>query len=73
MLDDERIPAEDVQHIDVATYRIAAEHASTGWDDFASAQLSFPYLMGLALKFRSTGGVRSLAATTRSTKSGPGK
>ena len=24
----------------------------TGWDDFASAQLSFPYLMALALKFR---------------------
>jgi len=37
---------------EVATYRIAAEHAQTGWDDFASAQLSFPYLIGLALKFR---------------------
>ncbi|MBO0753603.1 MAG: MmgE/PrpD family protein, partial [Bradyrhizobiaceae bacterium] len=34
------------------TYRIAAEHALTGWDDFASAQLSFPYLVGLALRFR---------------------
>jgi 2-methylcitrate dehydratase PrpD len=31
---------------------LAAEHAGTGWDDFASAQLSFPYLLGLALKFR---------------------
>ena len=31
---------------------IAAEHAHTGWDDFASAQLSFPYLMGLAARFR---------------------
>jgi 2-methylcitrate dehydratase PrpD len=41
-----------VQRIEVATYRIAAEHAETGWDDFASAQLSFPYLMGLALRFR---------------------
>jgi len=41
-----------VERIDVATYRIAAEHADTGWDDFASAQLSFPYLMGVALKFR---------------------
>ena len=38
--------------IDVDTYRIAAEHAHTGWDDYASAQLSFPYLMGLALRFR---------------------
>src|SRR5438067_711424 len=52
LLDDEGIAADDVQHIEVATYRIAAEHASTGWDDFASAQLSFPYLIGLALKFR---------------------
>jgi 2-methylcitrate dehydratase PrpD len=52
ILNDEQIAADDVQHIDVATYRIAAEHASTGWDDFASAQLSFPYLIGLALKFR---------------------
>jgi 2-methylcitrate dehydratase PrpD len=52
LLDDEKIATDEVQRIDVATYRIAAEHAQTGWDDFASAQLSFPYLMGLALKFR---------------------
>jgi len=52
LLNDEAIASDDVQRIDVATYRIAAEHAETGWDDFASAQLSFPYLMGLALKFR---------------------
>ena len=52
LLNDEKIAAEEVQRIDVATYRIAAEHAETGWEDFASAQLSFPYLMGLALKFR---------------------
>ena len=52
LLNDEKIAAEEVQRIDVATYRIAAEHTETGWEDFASAQLSFPYLMGLALKFR---------------------
>jgi len=52
LLNDENIATEDVQRIDVATYRIAAEHAETGWDDFASAQLSFPYLMGAALRFR---------------------
>jgi 2-methylcitrate dehydratase PrpD len=52
LLNDEAIASEEVQRIDVATYRIAAEHAETRWDDFASAQLSFPYLMGLALKFR---------------------
>jgi 2-methylcitrate dehydratase PrpD len=52
LTNDEAILSDEVQRIEVATYRIAAEHAETGWDDFASAQLSFPYLMGLALKFR---------------------
>jgi 2-methylcitrate dehydratase PrpD len=52
ILRDEDIAAGEVERIDVATYRIAAEHAETGWDDFASAQLSFPYLLGVALKFR---------------------
>jgi 2-methylcitrate dehydratase PrpD len=52
LLNDENIAAEEVERIDVATYRIAAEHAETGWEDFASAQLSFPYLMGAALRFR---------------------
>src|SRR6266480_3639341 len=52
VLNDENIAGEEVERIEVATYRIAAEHAQTGWDDFASAQLSFPYLIGLALKFR---------------------
>jgi 2-methylcitrate dehydratase PrpD len=53
LLNDESIATDEVERIDVATYRIAAEHAETGWEDFASAQLSFPYLMGVALKFRS--------------------
>jgi 2-methylcitrate dehydratase PrpD len=52
VLTDENIASDEVDRIEVATYRIAAEHAETGWDDFASAQLSFPYLIGLALKFR---------------------
>jgi 2-methylcitrate dehydratase PrpD len=52
LLADEKIESENVERIEVATYRIAAEHAETGWDDFASAQLSFPYLMGLGLRFR---------------------
>ena len=52
LTNDENILSNEVQRIEVATYRIAAEHAETGWDDFASAQLSFPYLMGFALKFR---------------------
>ena len=52
LLADENIASDEVERVEVATYRIAAEHAETGWDDFASAQLSFPYLIGLALKFR---------------------
>ena len=52
ILNDEKIATEDVKHVAVETYRIAAEHAGTGWDDYASAQLSFRYLMALALKFR---------------------
>ena len=52
LMNDEKIDADDISHVDVETYRIAAEHAHTGWDDYASAQLSFPYLMGLAARFR---------------------
>ena len=48
----EKIATDDVQRVEVETYRIAAEHADTGWDDFASAQLSFPYLMSVALRYR---------------------
>jgi len=48
---DEEIALDEVTRIDVDTYRIAVEHAHTGWDEFASAQLSFPYLIGLALRF----------------------
>src|SRR5580704_12355896 len=52
LADDEKIAADEVTRIDVETYRIAAEHAHTGWDDFAGAQLSFPFLIGLALTRR---------------------
>ena len=52
LLNDESIEADDIKRVEVETYRVAAEHAHTGWDDFASAQLSFPYLMGLAARFR---------------------
>lgn len=52
LLTEENIATEDVQHVEVETYRIAAAHAETGWGDYASAQLSFPYLMSLALLYR---------------------
>jgi 2-methylcitrate dehydratase PrpD len=53
LVTEKNVAAEEVSRVDAATYRIAAAHAETGWDDFASAQLSFPYLMALALAFRS--------------------
>jgi 2-methylcitrate dehydratase PrpD len=52
LLADEKIATDDVKLVEAETYRIAAEHAGTGWDDYASAQLSFPYLMSLALRYR---------------------
>ena len=51
ILNDEKIATDEVRQVAVETYRIAAEHAATGWDDFASSQLSFRYLMALALKY----------------------
>ena len=52
LCNDERIAFEDIKKVDVETYKIATEHAHVPWDDFASAQLSFPYLMGLAARYR---------------------
>jgi 2-methylcitrate dehydratase PrpD len=52
LLNDEAIATDEIARVEVATYKIAAEHAHTGWDDFASAQLSFPYMMGVAARYR---------------------
>ena len=52
LCNDEKIAFEDIKKVDVETYKIATEHAHVPWDDFASAQLSFPYLMGLATRYR---------------------
>jgi 2-methylcitrate dehydratase PrpD len=52
LMNEEKIKTDEVKAVEVETYRIAAEHADTGWDDFASAQLSFPYLIALALEHR---------------------
>jgi 2-methylcitrate dehydratase PrpD len=49
---DEDIAPDEIQKVEVETYRIAAEHAHVPWSDFASAQLSFPFLMGLAAHYR---------------------
>jgi 2-methylcitrate dehydratase PrpD len=52
LLNDKNIAFEDIKKVEVETYKIAAEHAHVPWDDFASAQLSFPYLVGLAARYR---------------------
>ena len=44
------VRADEIERIEVETYAIAADHAHTGWGDFASAQLSFPYIMALAAR-----------------------
>jgi 2-methylcitrate dehydratase PrpD len=49
---DNDILPDQVKRIEVDTYKIAQQHRSTGWENFASAQLSFPYLIGLALHYR---------------------
>ena len=46
-----QLQAHEVEHIAVETYSIAAEHAEVGWVDFASSQLSFPFVMATALRF----------------------
>jgi 2-methylcitrate dehydratase PrpD len=52
LCNDEKIAFDDVRKVEVETYKIAAEHAHVPWDDYASAQLSFPFLMGLAARYR---------------------
>lgn len=46
-----QLQAHEVDRIEVETYSIAAEHAEVGWADFASSQLSFPFVMATALRF----------------------
>ncbi len=52
ILEKEQIATEDVEAIHVETYSIATQHASVGWDNVANAQLSFPYVMAVALRRR---------------------
>jgi 2-methylcitrate dehydratase PrpD len=51
LMAEEKLSAADIKSIDVDTYRIAAAHAHTGWSDFATAQLSFPFTMAVAARY----------------------
>lgn len=42
---------DQIDRIEIETYSISAKHMAVGWGDFASAQLSMPYLMALAMRF----------------------
>ena len=52
LMNENKLSVNDVRDVKVDTYSIAAEHAHTGWQDYASAQLSFPYIMALGMKHR---------------------
>jgi len=51
LMSEEHIDEQDIHRVEVETYAISAAHADTGWDEYASAQLSFPYIMALGMRF----------------------
>lgn len=44
------LQAAEIDRAEIETYTIAAEHARIGWQDFASSQLSFPFVIATALR-----------------------
>lgn len=44
------IDPDQVAAVEVGTYAMAMPHAALPWDEFVIAQLSFPYVMGVALR-----------------------
>lgn len=46
------LQADEISAIEVETYGIAANHADIGWTDFASSQLSFPFVIATAVRYR---------------------
>lgn len=49
LISDNALAPDNIQKIEVDTYSIAASHQTLGWHDFASAQLSFHYVLALAV------------------------
>ncbi len=52
ILDAEGLDPVEVERIEVGTYAFAAAHGPAGWDDPATAQLSFRFVMATALHAR---------------------
>jgi 2-methylcitrate dehydratase PrpD len=46
----QNLRADEIERVDIETYGIAAEHAQIGWNDFASSQLSFAFVIATALR-----------------------
>ena len=55
ILSTENLDPAAVERIEIGTYAFAAAHASAGWDNMATAQLSFPFVMATALHARAVG------------------
>ncbi len=55
ILDAENLDPAAVERIEIGTYAFAAAHGSTGWDNMATAQLSFPFVMATALHRHAVG------------------
>jgi len=45
------LKAADIAQVKVGTYAVSAAHAKVGWDNFAQAQMSFPFVMATAMHF----------------------
>lgn len=52
LVNEHDIDPHDIDEIAVETYHLAAELAEVGWSDFASAQLSFRFIMAAAATFQ---------------------
>lgn len=52
ILHSESLHIDAINRVDIGTYPIGAEHAHTGWTDMASAQMSYPYVIATALKYK---------------------
>lgn len=52
ILSEQGLETDQVARIDVATYEVAAAHAASGWENMATAQLSFPFVMAMGLNRR---------------------
>jgi len=45
----ERLRPEDIAAVRIGTYAIAASHAAIGWSEMTTAQMSFPFVVAVAL------------------------